>query len=286
MKYDIPNEIWIYIFKFLVLKDIFNFKFLCKRSNEIYFFSMEINFLNRIAKNLFDTNSYYDNFNRFFQIEVKKKLKKKINFCDYLYLSFSVEEITNEMTISNILFHLFHCPRSIFCKNECLKCGLLFIKEDLPKTFKFVEDFNFYSWFDMKKFDDEIDDIISHFEFNIFYSNRHQKEVILSDRKRCLTSFVVQHQLQFFLLFLEAHFRILCNFFYQLSSVISKKEEKNVFLNTSFRYIRKFTTFSMYNIKDDYFQKIFDEIEFSQFNFLKVINNKYIEEVRRRENVS
>ena len=85
---------------------------------------------------------------------------------------------------------------------------------------------------------------------------------------------------------MEVHFRILCNFFYQLSSAISKKEEKHVFLNTSFHYIRKFTTFSMYNIKDDYFQKIFDEIEFSQFNFLKVINNKYIEQVRRRENAS
>ena len=77
---------------------------------------MEINFLNRIAKNLFDTNSYYDNFNRFFQIEMKKKLKKKINFCDYLYLSFSLEEITNEMTISNILFIYFTVQDQFFVK--------------------------------------------------------------------------------------------------------------------------------------------------------------------------
>ena len=156
---------------------------------------------------------------------MNKKLRKKFNFCDYLFLRYSLEEITNEMTVSNLLFHLFYCPRSIFAKNNCLRCSRLFVKKDLQKRFDFVEDFKFFSYFELEKFDDEIDKIISKFEFNVFFNNDHQQDVIQSNRKRCLNSFVVQEHIHFILLFLEIQLRIFSNFFI-LYQVFLQKEKK------------------------------------------------------------
>ena len=51
------------IFKFLLFKDIFQFKFLSRRGNEIYFFAGEkLSFLVNTSKKIFDVDDYYKNF--------------------------------------------------------------------------------------------------------------------------------------------------------------------------------------------------------------------------------
>ena len=90
------------------------------------------------------------------------ELEEKFSFHKYLYLRFSLEEISREMTISNLLFHLFYCPRSIFSKNDCLNCSRLFLKKELEISFEFFENFNILSYLDT----DEKE--IQEFEFNIF----------------------------------------------------------------------------------------------------------------------
>ena len=47
-------------------------------------------------------------------------------------------------------------------------------------------------------------------------------------------------------------------------------------------FIRKFSIYIIQSIRLDDLNNFFNEIEFDQFKFLKVINNKYKEELKRR----
>ena len=79
---------------------------------------------------------------------------------------------------------------------------------------------------------------------------------------------------------LEIQFRVLCNFFYSLSKTFStERNERILFLKISFNYIRKFTLYILYNINLTELHNLFEEINFDQFKFLKVINNKYKKEL-------
>ena len=203
-------------------------------------------------------------------------LKEDFIFSKYIFLRSSLEEISREMTISNLLFHLFYCPRSIFSKSDCLNCSRLFIKKELEISFDFAEHFNIFSYL-------EPDDAIEEFEFSIFWNNYQQKNFINSDIPRCLNSFVIQYYKQFLLLILEIQFRIFSNFFYSLSKTFStERQERIVFLKISFKYIRKFTLYILYNINLIELHNLFEEIDFDQFKFLKVINNKYKKELIER----
>ena len=265
------------IFKFLLLGDVFKFKYLSKRANSIYFFvgkEKELFFLIDTAKKIFDIDDYYEKFQIFFIEKLAFDLKKKFSFSKYLYVRSSLEEISREITVSNILFHLFYCPRSIFAKNECLNCSRLFLKKELEVSF---ENFNILSYLDS----DEKE--IQEFEFNIFWNNDQQKTVISSDIKRCLNTFIIQYSKQFLLLFLEIQFRVFLNFFHSLSKTFSnEKEERILFMKSSIYFVRKFALYILHSIRLIDLNNLFEEIEFDQFKFLKVINKKYKEELNRR----
>ena len=265
------------IFKFLLLGDVFKFKYLSKRANSIYFFvgkEKELFFLIDTAKKTFDIDDYYEKFQIFFIEKLAFDLKKKFSFSKYLYVRSSLEEISREITVSNILFHLFYCPRSIFAKNECLNCSRLFLKKELEVSF---ENFNILSYLDS----DEKE--IQEFEFNIFWNNDQQKTVISSDIKRCLNTFIIQYSKQFLLLFLESQFRVFLNFFHSLSKIFSnEKEERILFMKSSIYFVRKFALYILHSIRLIDLNNLFEEIEFDQFKFLKVINKKYKEELNRR----
>ena len=266
------------IFKFLLLKDVFKFKFLSRRANSIYFFAgKELLFLINHSKKIFDVDDYYEKFQFFFIEKFAFDLKEKFSFSKYLYLRSSLEEISREMTISNIMFHLFYCPRSIFSKSDCLNCSRLFFKKELEVSFKFFENFNILSYLDS----DEKE--IQEFEFDIFWNNDQQKTVINSDIRRCLNTFIVQYNKQFLLLFLEIQFRIFSNFFHSLSKTFSnEKEERILFMKLAIYFVRKFALYILHSIRLLDLNNLFEEIEFDQFKFLKVINRKYKEELRRK----
>ena len=169
---------------------------------------------------------------------------------------------------------MFYCPRSIFAKNECLNCSRLFLKKELEVSF---ENFNILSYLDS----DEKE--IQEFEFNIFWNNDQQKTVISSDIKRCLNTFIIQYSKQFLLLILEIQFRIFSNFFHSLSKTFSnEKEERILFMKSSIYFVRKFALYILHSIRLIDLNNLFEEIEFDQFKFLKVINKKYKEELNRR----
>ena len=150
----------------------------------------------------------------------------------------------------------------------------IIFKKELEVSF---ENFNILSYLDS----DEKE--IQEFEFNIFWNNDQQKTVISSDIKRCLNTFIIQYSKQFLLLFLEIQFRVFLNFFHSLSKTFSnEKEERILFMKLSIYYVRKFALYILHNINLVDLNNLFEEIEFDQFKFLKVINKKYKEELNRR----
>ena len=172
---------------------------------------------------------------------------------------------------------MFYCPRSIFAKNECLNCSRLLLKKELEVSFEYFENFNILSYLDS----DEKE--IQEFEFDIFWNNDQQKIVINSDIRRCLNTFIVQYNKQFLLLFLEIQFRIFSNFFHSLSKTFSnEKEERILFMKLAIYFVRKFALYILHSIRLLDLNNLFEEIEFDQFKFLKVINRKYKEELRRK----
>ena len=186
-----------------------------------------------------------------------------------------MEEISREITISNVLFHLFYCPRSSFSRNECMRCSRLYVKKELEVTAEYLKNLDILSESDEKEIQD--------FEFTIFWNNDYQRTVINSDIKRCLDTFIIEYSKQFLLLILEIQFRIFMNFFHSLSKSFSKKEDERVlFMKMALYFIRKFSIYVLKNIRLADLNNLFDEIEFDQFKFLKVINNKYKEELIRR----
>ena len=251
----------------IFLKELIQFTFSLEKKKNFFF-------LIDTAKKIFDIDDYYEKFQFFFIEKLAFDLKKKFSFSKYLYVRSSLEEISSEITVSNILFHLFYCPRSIFAKNECLNCSRLFLKKELEVSF---ENFNILSYLDS----DEKE--IQEFEFNIFWNNDQQKTVISSDIKRCLNTFIIQYSKQFLLLFLEIKFRVFLNFFHSLSKTFSnEKEERILFMKSSIYFVRKFALYILHSIRLIDLNNLFEEIEFDQFKFLKVINKKYKEELNRR----
>ena len=277
----LPIEIWIIIFKFLDLKDLFMFKFLSRKSNSIYFSvgrEKNLFFLIEASKKVFNVNNYHFNFNSILLKEFILDLKRRFTFSKYLYLRSSLEEISREITISNIFLHLFYCPRSSFAKSECI-CARLFLKKEVEVNAEYLENLNILPHLDI----DENEIEMHAFEFNFFWNNEQQRSVINSNVKRCLSTFIVQYNKQFLLLFLEIQIRIFMNFFVKLSKSFSKeKDERELFLKMSLYFVRKFSIYVMNSMKFSELEKLFDEIEFAQFKFLKVINNKYKEELIKK----
>ena len=223
-------------------------------------------------------NNYYYNFNLILLKEFILDLKRKFTFSKYLYLRSSLEEISREITISNIFLHLFYCPRSSFAKNECI-CGRQFLKKELEVNAVYLENLNILPHLEI----DENEIEMHAFEFNFFWNNDIQRSVINSNVKRCLSTFIVQYNKEFLLLFLEIQIRIFMNFFHMLSKNFSnEKDERELFLKMSLYFVRKFSIYVMNSMKFSNLNKLFEEIEFNQFKFLKVINKKYKEELIRK----
>lgn len=273
---NLPNEIWMIIFQFLSFKDFFNFKFLSRRSNEIFFFGKEkLFFLINNAKKIFNVDNYDRKFQSLFIEELPNELKGNFKFSKNLFLKYSLRELANEMCISNVLFHLFYCRRSVFSKNDCLKCSRIFLKKDFELRFSFIEEINLNFFLD--DFNED------NFVFNVFWNNEQQKKVINSDIGRCLNSVIVQKHEKFLFLILEIQFAIFCNFFYTISKTFLKERNERIFfLKKSFEYVEGFIIIFLKNVKLNEINEMFEEVNFDQFHYLKVINKKYKEEFKER----
>ena len=135
------------ILDFLTLRDVISFKFLSKRFYHLSFLKKKLKYFNVNSHNVFDVNEYYDMFFCSFN-NLLHNLKKVFDEPTFLLLVYSFEELKNQIMISNCLYHLFSCPRSVFAKNDCLYCSRAYVKSQIvrPANFGCIANFKF-GWF-------------------------------------------------------------------------------------------------------------------------------------------
>lgn len=98
-----------------------------------------------------------------------------------------------------------------------------------------------------------------------------------------MNSVIVQKHEKFLFLILEIQFAIFCNFFYTISKTFLKERNERIFfLKKSFEYVEGFIIIFLKNVKLNEINEMFEEVNFDQFHYLKVINKKYKEEFKER----
>ena len=238
---------------------------------------------------IFKVDEYYNMFFHLFN-ELLRNLKMRFNEMTFLFLKYSLDDLKNLSMISNCLYHLFSCPRSVFARNDCLYCSRLFIKEiNRPKNFTCINDFNFNVFlnsFIKGKLSPNSINVLSKFKTIVFFKSLDEFSVINSDRKRCLTTFIVQDYIRLVLVFFEIQLRIFLNFFYKIikDKYIKTEDEIRFFLEQCFNFTFDFVAYCIGKVNVIFFEKIFDEIDFDEYdsNIIKVINKKYIEHCNRK----
>ena len=221
----------------------------------------------------------------YFLDDLLKIFKTKFDFATYLLLKYSFEDLKNQSMISNCLYHLFTCPRSIFARNDCLNCSRVYIKTNVfkPKNFNCIANFKFNSFFNSAGLSSKSLIILKNFNFVLFFESVDECFIVNSGRKRCLNTFIFQDYIQIVLQFFEVQLRIFINFFYSLANSLLNSNE-TFFLETCFTFLHRFIVQCIKKVKVIHFQKIFDEIDYNDFNIdiIKVINTKYIEYCNRK----
>ena len=189
---DLPNEIWTLILDFLPLKDVFSLKFLYKRFYHISFLKKKLRYFTINSHKIFEVTEYYDMFFYMFN-NLLNNLKMKFDVSTFLLLKYSLEDLKNLFMISNCLYHLFSCPRSVFARNDCVYCSRLYISQiNQPKNFNCINDFNFNIFFNAEKLSNNSLSILKKFKVLVFFKSLDEFSVINSDRKRCLNTFIAQ----------------------------------------------------------------------------------------------
>ena len=92
-----------------------------------------------------------------------------------------------------------------------------------------------------------------------------------------MDTFVVQKHFEFGLLFAELQLRVFMNYFYGIADDIFHKREKKLLIRNAYTFTERVVSYSIKNMNLKHFEKLFDEINYSQFQFIKVINKKYID---------
>ena len=276
---DLPIEIWEMILDFVSIRDIISFKFLSKRFYQLSFLKKDLKYLIENSCKIFDVNDYYFMFSHFYH-ELLRFFEVKFDHVTYLFLKFSFEDLKNQITISNCLNHLFFCPRSFYAKNDCLNCSRAYIKSQIirPKNFNCISDFKFNSFFNLAGLSLSSLDILKQFKILVFFDSFDEYSIINSNRVRCLTTMIFQDHLHLVLVFFEIQLRVFINFFYSLLDNVILSNQ-SVFLERCFSFAHKFVVHCIKRVKASFFQEIFDEIDYNDFNsnIIKIINKKYID---------
>ena len=207
-----------------------------------------------------------------FVIDFARKVKTRFEYSNYLFVRYCLENFLRMTTVSNVLLHLFYCPRSFFAKSDCRLCSRLIVKKDLFSNMRFSSLL-------------EKDTIISakEYDFHFFWDNTQQKDAICSDIKRCLNVLVIQDGTDFLLQFLEILGRYSANFFHSLASVVCITHTQQYYLTSvSTNCFNNFFSYVLSNVRLNAFNDLFDEIEKEQFEYLRVINKKYKEKLKKK----
>ena len=232
----------------------------------------DLNFLIDSSKKIFDIDEYYETIKNMFVIQLSQKLKARFQFSNYLFMRYCLEIFLRMTTVSNTLLQLFYCPRAFFAKSNCLLCSRLIIKKDL------FCDIRFSSLLEKNTIISEKD-----YDFKYFWDNNQQRDTICSDLKRCLNVLVIQDSIDVLLQFLEIQGRYFGNFFHSLASVACLTHTEKYFLiSVSTNCFNNFMSYILRNVNLNNLNNLFEDIEKEQFKYLKVINKKYKQKLKKK----
>ena len=259
------------IMKFLNCVDILSIKCLSKRCYTISFLNPRFNYFQYFAKQLIDCDLFYQNFS-FFIRNFLQQVKTNISLSNWLYLNYFLDNLKSDLMISSCFCHLFHCPRSLFAKSECYLCSRKYVSTLItkPKNFDQLFKFNFGDRL-LKEYQNIS---FKGLEPSLFFKSYDELATVMSNRKRCLTTYVVTSPSKIARLFVEVFLRILINYCYKFVEILSESEEV-IFIE---KYIDSLISFlSDIIIKFDFkiFIKIFLENKHNSDN-LKIINENFI----------
>ena len=267
----LPNEIWAIVLKYLNYADILSIKFLSKRCFNISFLNCRFKYFQGLAKQLTDCNLYYQKINAFFD-NFAQKVKSDISLSDWLYLNYFLYQLKGNVMLSSCFCHLFHCPRSLFAKNNCQLCSRKFIATVITKPKNFDQLFTF-------SFGDRLLKEYHNICFKglqplLFFKSYDEMVTIESNRKRCLTTCVITAPCKIGKLFLEMFLRILVNACYDFANILSQSEEL-IFLEKFFNFVISHIPDTIAKFDFNTFIKIFSENDYNSHN-LKITNKNFI----------
>ena len=211
-----------------------------KRCLSISFLDERVIYYNHFAKRLIDSNFYYDILSCFIT-DFLKNVKNDLNFSTWLFLNYFFDNLKNDLMISNCFYHLFHCPRSVFAKSKCVLCSRQYVLTQItkPKNFNDLFKLNFVSFFG-EYLPKGLGTFFEEFKPLLFYKSYDELVTIMSDRKRCLTKFVVQTPFKLIKAFLEIVLRILMNYCYKFIEYLLVCQESDFvekYLNSVFEFL-------------------------------------------------
>ena len=256
--------------------DLNRIKFLNKTFYSLIFhFSKRISFYRDFSNKFFDSIEYYEKFNEYLQ-DFIDKLRIKVDFSSFLYFYYRISLLKDIFLSSNVIYHLFNCPRSYFIRSYCKDCCVCYSTKIKQPSFisdgYFFLDSNFiYELHELR--------YKRYFKIKIFYRNFDEKEVVESDIRRCLTFKVFKSKHDIYIAFVEVLSRILFNSFYSIVEDFEEKEDSEIFISLFHDFYEKFIKFfNEATFGKSFFRKIFHEFELINYNtdFIKIINDKYL----------
>ena len=215
-----------------------------------------------ISHDIIDVKKYYENFIQLFNDVLLNNLSKQFDKSIYLYLKFSLEPVKNLLLVSNVLSHLFTCPRSNYAKNDCSFCSrLLFNRLFCPSNaIELQYDYLSIDIFfvdDVKKLFEEYS--IDRIRINICFRSLEHYQANNSNEKRCLLICVFSNPCIIIVKFCETLVRILFNFFYNFSEdfVTDAGKHRQMLLEECLSFAHTFLRTTMKILKASKFNEIF-----------------------------
>ena len=161
-------------------------------------FFKKLDYYREIAHDIVDTDKLYECFIDLYDNFLFSKLSQEFQLSTLSFSKNHLEPVKNYFLCSNVLFHLFNCPRSNYAVNHCALCSRLYIDPlidcvDLHNTdlhYKLIKSSIFA--YDVKQLFKN--NFITQFKLNICYKSLEQYTVLNSDQKRCLQLSVFQNE--------------------------------------------------------------------------------------------
>ena len=257
--------------KFLDISDFLALKCLSKRCFGITFLNQRFSYFQHFAKRFVESNLYYDALSCFIQ-KFLKNVKNNIDFSNWLFFNYFFDNLKTDRMVSNCFYHLFHYPRSLFAKSKCILCSRQYVLTQVTKPENFEELFKFDFGDDLSKDYKEIS--FEGLKSSLFYKSYDELATIMSDRKRCLTTCVVNTPSKFARMFLEVFLRILMNYCYKFVEFLPVCQEVEL-LKKYINGILEFLSNILPKFKFSVFVDIFSENTFNS-DIFKILNENFI----------